>query len=302
VMMGAFTGETIQNNVIQNPGRAASFTTSSTTFRQNAVHATATAGDGFQENTTPANDVAIINNSFDGATSPNYNADVTIIGPGTFGSPTSNRITVTGNSSAVDSTLIALFNTNVAQISGNTVTGATGSVVYIGGGDSNITVSGNHISGGTASAVKVANAFGDGPNSTISITDNTLTGNAYAVNVGAGAIATAQTVQAHQNNFSGNTLFGVNNDSGVVVDAGCNWWGNSSGPGPVGPGTGDHVSTQVTFAPWLIAPAPGGACLGGNVATDKDQCKDGGWATRVRADGTTFKNQGDCIQYVNTGK
>src|SRR6185312_14745377 len=131
----------------------------------------------------------------------------------TFGSLTSNRITVTGNNSVVDSTLVALFNTNVAQISGNIVTGATGSAVYIGGGDSNITVSGNHISGGTASAVKVANAFGDGPNSTISITGNTLTGNAYAVNVGAGAIATAQTVQAHQNNFSGNTLFGVNNDS-----------------------------------------------------------------------------------------
>ncbi len=38
------------------------------------------------------------------------------------------------------------------------------------------------------------------------------------------------------------------------------------------------------------------------VATDKDQCKDGGWQNVRRADGTPFKNQGDCIQYVNTGK
>lgn len=38
------------------------------------------------------------------------------------------------------------------------------------------------------------------------------------------------------------------------------------------------------------------------VATDKDQCKNGGWQTVRRADGSTFKNQGDCIQYVNTGK
>ncbi len=38
------------------------------------------------------------------------------------------------------------------------------------------------------------------------------------------------------------------------------------------------------------------------VATDKDACKSGGWASLYRADGTTFKNQGDCIQYVNTGK
>jgi hypothetical protein len=37
-------------------------------------------------------------------------------------------------------------------------------------------------------------------------------------------------------------------------------------------------------------------------ATTKDQCKNGGWANLSRADGSTFKNQGDCIQYVNTGK
>ena len=38
------------------------------------------------------------------------------------------------------------------------------------------------------------------------------------------------------------------------------------------------------------------------VATTADACKNGGWKTVRRADGTSFKNQGDCIQYVNTGK
>ena len=38
------------------------------------------------------------------------------------------------------------------------------------------------------------------------------------------------------------------------------------------------------------------------VATSKDECKKGGWADLTRADGSSFKNQGDCIQYVNTGK
>lgn len=33
-----------------------------------------------------------------------------------------------------------------------------------------------------------------------------------------------------------------------------------------------------------------------------NDCKNGGWMTHTRADGSTFKNQGDCIQYVNTGK
>ena len=38
------------------------------------------------------------------------------------------------------------------------------------------------------------------------------------------------------------------------------------------------------------------------VATDKDQCKNGGWQTVKRADGSSFKNQGDCVSYTNNGK
>jgi len=38
------------------------------------------------------------------------------------------------------------------------------------------------------------------------------------------------------------------------------------------------------------------------VASSADACKDGGWSTLARGDGSAFKNQGDCIQYVNTGK
>jgi len=38
------------------------------------------------------------------------------------------------------------------------------------------------------------------------------------------------------------------------------------------------------------------------VATSKDECKKGGWQTVFRSDGSAFKNQGDCMQYVNTGK
>lgn len=38
------------------------------------------------------------------------------------------------------------------------------------------------------------------------------------------------------------------------------------------------------------------------VPATADDCKDGGWQNVKKADGTPFKNQGDCIQYVNTGK
>jgi len=47
--------------------------------------------------------------------------------------------------------------------------------------------------------------------------------------------------------------------------------------------------------------AIGDACdLETGPPTNKDQCKDGGWALFDQP--RTFKNQGDCIQYVNTGK
>jgi hypothetical protein len=38
------------------------------------------------------------------------------------------------------------------------------------------------------------------------------------------------------------------------------------------------------------------------VATSKDDCKDGGWQRVKTAGGASFKNQGQCVQYVNTGK
>jgi hypothetical protein len=38
------------------------------------------------------------------------------------------------------------------------------------------------------------------------------------------------------------------------------------------------------------------------LATNKDMCKSSGFEDYRRADNTRFKNQGDCIQYVNTGK
>jgi hypothetical protein len=77
-----------------------------------------------------------------------------------------------------------------------------------------------------------------------------------------------------------NSLFGPNYcDSGTGgigtfrLDAGC--W------------TGFKPSTRFNAA---------------NPPTTANQCKNGGWQTRQRPDGTPFKNQGDCIQYVNTGR
>jgi len=66
---------------------------------------------------------------------------------------------------------------------------------------------------------------------------------------------------AHFNSFVGNTgsdtgfptyVGAVSNvDTTNTLDATYNWWGDCSGPGPVGPGIGDSVSVNVDFEPWL---------------------------------------------------
>lgn len=112
--------------------------------------------------------------------------------------------------------------------------------------------------------------------------------------------------QVHNNNFNlPASQFGIASAvAGGPVSGTCNWWNSPTGPTSASNpgGTGAQVGPYVTFNPWLIAPAPGGSCYGGNVPAEANQCKNGGWMTRTRADGSTFKNQGDCIQYVNTGR
>lgn len=60
----------------------------------------------------------------------------------------------------------------------------------------------------------------------------------------------------HYCNITGNTGFGVKNSFPLdTIDATYNWWGDSTGPGGEGPGTGDKVSTCVDYDPWLREPA-----------------------------------------------
>ena len=57
---------------------------------------------------------------------------------------------------------------------------------------------------------------------------------------------------ANNNNITGNG-FGMQNNGPATVNAQGNWWGAANGPGPVGPGSGDNVSTNVDFSGWLTA-------------------------------------------------
>ncbi|MCK4353293.1 right-handed parallel beta-helix repeat-containing protein [candidate division WOR-3 bacterium] len=56
----------------------------------------------------------------------------------------------------------------------------------------------------------------------------------------------------YQNNIFDNAGFGLNNlSSSATLNAQNNWWGDSSGPGGVGSGSGDEVSENVDFTNWL---------------------------------------------------
>jgi hypothetical protein len=73
-----------------------------------------------------------------------------------------------------------------------------------------------------------------------------------------------------------------------LLKAGSHWAGFDGNADAVSIGV-NGSTTVFDFEPFVVAES-------------KDQCKSGGWATLRRADGSGFLNQGDCIQYTNTGK
>ena len=98
-----------------------------------------------------------------------------------------------------------------------------------------------------------------------------------------GADATAK---ANRNKIAGNPTAGVTNTSGVLMDAENNWWGSATGPGSVGPGSGDLVSTLVDYDPWslaLVTMAPSAAAeVGDTVTMDTLVTADGVYAMQLR--------------------
>ncbi len=92
----------------------------------------------------------------------------------------------------------------------------------------------------------------------------------YAVSVEPWNGHGASGVVINSNTLRG-TQYGVHNAVSEVVDARYNWWGDVTGPsggvsdpvtGRVANGTGDRVSANVRFDPWLNAPYPGGVPVG----------------------------------------
>ena len=128
-------------------------------------------------------------------------------------------------------------------INQNIVTGpfsAYGGIRTSGSMDGFATITNNTVTGASSAGIILCNPF------TQTVTGNTVSGAMVGIQVNATS-TTAPTINF--NRILGNTM-GLNNLSSNVVDATSNWWGAISGPGIVGSGTGDNVSTHVDYKPW----------------------------------------------------
>ena len=86
-------------------------------------------------------------------------------------------------------------------------------------------------------------------NSGITIEENEIGGNDIGIY---GRTDDLINIEVHYNNIMGNALYGIQNDhASHVIDAECNYWGDPSGPSGLGPGSGDAVTTNVDYDPWI---------------------------------------------------
>ena len=275
---GTQGGAQILNNIIQNNIAGIEFDNTGTIpakVQFNMIRGNnspgAGSGNGIETTTFGLTNALVDNNKFIGQTG----SSMVVEAP-------SSSVTVSNNTLDAG---IALFLASNFTINGNTSIGNTADgTIYIGGGDSGITVSSNVLNNGVEGIVS-EDLYSVGPNSTFTAHNNCISGNS------------TNGVRVAHLSYAGGPL---------SFNATSNWWGAASGPkyNGSGPGTGDNIADPdgvVAYMPFLTSKT-GTPCAPPPIGppTTANQCKNGGWQTFNTP--RSFKNQGDCIQYVNTGK
>ena len=231
------SGSTFSNNIAGGSGGAifddatVAFTITNTTFTGNS--AAGGGGGAIFDNTDGG--MTLTNTTFSGNTAGA--GDGGAVDDNSTNGLTINNSTFTGNST-VDGPGGAIFDNS------------TGGLVFNCGSVTNNNVSSTGSNGG---------GLFDNSTNGIRITGVVFTGNAATAGKG-GAIynnASFGTGPVSNNSFVGNTAAGGGGgifSNETVLNAINNWWGAASGPSGAGPGTGDAVSIDVTFAPFLTSP------------------------------------------------
>jgi parallel beta-helix repeat protein len=308
IVLGAGTsGSQILNNIIENNLAGLALAGTDVTIKQNffrdnnqpgPLSGEAIYSDQFVAGGSVSS-ILIDSNSFSG------NSAAGLFVGDTDPSHPDSQFTISNNSFDSNGQGVLLFDTQSSSITGNTITNSTLASAAIGldGNDTGLTITGNTLATGDGRGISISNLFGpsdgSGANSDITANQNNITGFAQA------GLFVDQTDNPsggdYQPAYSG------------TFDATCNWWGSPNGPfnSTVNPyGTGDAVSApssgngMVSFVSWLNAATPSGSCVGTPPTPPQttDDCKNGGWRQRTTTTGQPFKNQGNCIRYVNIGK
>jgi len=193
--------------------------------------------------------VLIQENAFSGNNNAGIDSSNTDALGGVFG------LDIGSNSFDNNGRAVVLFNTHMSSFHDNRVTNsnlAGSAAVRIFDNNSQLSILGNDLVNGVGHAMRLSflGVVG-GPSSGVEIHQNNI-----GV-TGSGSFA----------------LTGLTVETGShvgTVNAQCNWWGSSTGPtDPIGNpgGTGEEVIGDADYTPWLVAPAPGGPCLGGVPST-----------------------------------
>lgn len=162
---------------------------------------------------------------------------------------------VSENSFDMNSRAFVLFNTHTSTIHDNTSANST----FVGSADIrifdnniNLSILNNDLAMGVGHAIRLSFlGLVGGPSSGVVINQNNI-----------GVVGSASFA------LTGLTVDLLSHVG--AVNAECNWWGASTGPtDPINNpgGTGEEVVGDADYTPWLTAPAPGGACLGGIPST-----------------------------------
>jgi nitrous oxidase accessory protein NosD len=169
------------------------------------------------------------------------------------------NVTIRGNTSNgfVNGKGIVGSNVDHTTISGNTLTGNKDAISFW-GNTTFIAICENQIFSSLRYGINIKGQD-------ITIENNQITGSGdIGVNVARDAINTER-VTLRYNNISGNAAYGVREqNASEAVDARWNWWGDASGPNVSKRGTGDGITGNVLYDPWI------GKSGGENIVCDPD--------------------------------
>ena len=230
---------------------------SGVTISHNTIDTTGDAYMGISVGAAGATDLTISNNEFIAES-----GDGSIWGPEVFDVTVSDN-TFNGGSYAIQ--FSGVTSSSPSVISGNTITGSTGSggiVISNGEGTAGLIIRHNNISECSNGIYLVEYCATCPPNdggtpgdmTTVQIYGNIITNNTTGLKIGAGSHVKASNFLILFNHFIGNESVptGLHNYNTEWLHAENNWWGDDSGPSPSG--TGDSISGNVYYSPWLGAP------------------------------------------------